>query len=66
LSGLSPNAIRRRSAADQPLTADQVERLASEVAPCMAAWMLGLPFEDELTPEEAMRLITGKTAANSA
>jgi hypothetical protein len=51
---------------DQPLTAYQVEHLASAVAPRTAAWMLPLPFEDEFSAEEAMRLIAGQTAANSA
>lgn len=42
---------------DQSLTPEQIESYIAAVSHRMASWMVGVPFEEPLTPEEIARLL---------
>lgn len=42
---------------DEPMTPEQIDRYIYEVSHRMASWMVGVPFEQSLSPEEIARLI---------
>lgn len=44
--------------ADQPLTRAQFDAYVAQVSYRMASWMLGLPFEQKLSPDEIARLLS--------
>ena len=43
---------------DTPMTAEQIERYYREVSGRIASWMLGVPYEEQLTQDEIAKLLS--------